>query len=76
MSKSITISGFPYSIDFEHMETVYLKTDPDQMERLVTQVILKPYGTVMYELSYDNSASYHYDFEISKERNVIKVTTN
>lgn len=52
-------------------ETVYLRTDPDQMERLVTGLIIRP-GSNLYLLSSGVETSSHYDFEISPERNVNK----
>ena len=73
---SLKYSGYFYLIQFEIGHTVYIKTDPDQMERIITEVKLKPNGTIMYEVSCDTISSFHYDFELSTERNIVKLTTN
>ena len=48
-------------------DTVYLKTDIDQLSRLVTGLTIRT-GCTMFELSCGEKASMHYDFEISKEK--------
>ena len=53
-------------------DTVYLSTDPEQLPRLVTGFDCRPYG-LFYQLSSGTSASSHYDFEITSEKNVLKV---
>ena len=60
---------------YEFGDVVYLKTDPDQRERIVTGLLIRN-THVMYELSYNEITSFHFDVEISKERNVIKATSN
>jgi len=62
-------------IYYEFGEVVYLKTDPDQHERIVTGILIRE-NSVMYELSYNEITSYHFDVEITRERNVIKATSN
>lgn len=52
-------------------DVCYLKTDPDQLERFVTAIKINSNG-LTYEVSYIADYSYHYDFEISKERNNLK----
>lgn len=54
-----------YSIE----EIVYLKTDPEQLPRMVTCIELRK-NSVSYQLSCGTQVSYHYDFEISKEKDV------
>lgn len=49
-------------------QTVYLKTDREQLPRFVTAIIKRP-GVVIYELSHETSCSNHFDFEITHERN-------
>lgn len=54
-------------IDFELGQLVYLKTDTDQLPRIVTAIIVKP-NLLVYELSQSDKTSDHYAFEISSER--------
>lgn len=51
---------------FELEATVYLKTDKEQMPRLVTGIRLTPTG-ILYHLSQGPQESYHYECEISIE---------
>jgi hypothetical protein len=61
--------------DHNFGDIVYLKTDSDQKPRIVFAI--KVYKTdVLYELACGTTTSMHYDFEISKEVNVLLTTTN
>lgn len=62
-------------LHFDIGDSVYLKTDPEQAERLVTGVNIRQNG-ISYALSYLTDESYHYDFEITKERDIIKATSS
>lgn len=64
-----------YSFDFSIGESVYLKTDIDQRERLVTGISIRPNG-ISYALTCDIEESWHYSFEIGKERDIMKVTSS
>jgi len=57
---------------FEIGQIVYLKTDTEQRERLVTAIIIRGYGA-LYSLSYETEESTHYDFEISSEKDITKI---
>lgn len=57
-------------------EEVYLKTDTDQKIRLVTGMLIRPNGCISYELSCGIECRWHYDFEITIEKDVLKTTTN
>ena len=61
--------------EYEFGETVFLKTDPDQMPRMVTAVQVNPYGT-LYGLVMETQTSWHYEMEISRKRDVILTTNN
>lgn len=50
-------------------QTVYLKTDIEQLPRIVTAIVVNP-GDLCYELTQGRDYSKHYDFEISKTENV------
>ncbi|WPU91815.1 hypothetical protein SNE25_21085 [Mucilaginibacter sabulilitoris] len=45
-------------------DIVYLKTDPDQLQRMVVAITIRPTG-ILYELSQAASGSDHYSIEIS-----------
>ncbi len=49
---------------------VYLITDIDQRQRMVTALIVSKYH-IMYEVSSGTDTSEHYDFEISTDKNVL-----
>ena len=54
--------------EFEFGDEVYLKSDYDQNERIVTKILLFPGGTIEYQLAYGATSSWHSPIEISKER--------
>ena len=45
-------------------DIVYLKTDPDQLPRMVVGLTVRPTG-ILYELSHGATGSDHYEIEIS-----------
>lgn len=62
-------------LEFNFYETVYLKTDPDQHPRLVTEIHLYPGKQATYTLSMGTTNSTHYSGEITRERDVVKATS-
>lgn len=48
-------------------ETVYLKTDNEQLQRIVTAIKVLP-NDIIYYLSCGTQETAHYDFEITKEK--------
>lgn len=58
---------------FEHGEIVYLITDPDQFERIVTRFVIGMNKTILYELSCGVQVSLHYDAEVSKKKDIATV---
>lgn len=64
-----------YNIKFNIGEFVYLVTDIDQLERIVTEIWIKPDG-IKYNLMQGITESWHYNFEITRERNIIKATSS
>lgn len=60
---------------FEFGDIVYLKTDREQNPRIVYMMKVFPNET-LYELACGTTVSSHYEFEISKEVNVLMQTTN
>jgi len=55
---------------FNFGEVVYLTTDPEQYRRIVTQIIVTPSG-LLYSLSCGMAISEHFDFEISRDKDVV-----
>jgi hypothetical protein len=60
---------------FKIGDTVFLKSDYEQSERLLTGLSVRQNG-VTYGLSCGTVESWHYDFEITVEKNVMKSTMN
>ncbi len=52
-------------------QTVYLRTDAEQRERIVTGINIRQTG-INYALSFTTDESWHYDFEISNEKDILK----
>ena len=60
-------------IRFQIEQVVYLITDPDQRERVVSGIHIKK-GHIVYELVFsDLNPTYHYDYEISTSRDQLKM---
>ena len=55
------------TIAFAIGDFVYLKTDEEQLRRIVTGLTIRP-GVVLYAVALGADESTHYDFEISKEK--------
>lgn len=54
---------------FNFGDHVYLVTDVDQKERIVTGICIRPGGCISYEVTCGMESRWHYDFEISTEVN-------
>ena len=52
-------------------DTVYLRTDSEQEERIVTGLLIRLEG-IIYYVTQGTSESSHYDFELTAERDVMK----
>jgi hypothetical protein len=46
---------------------VYLKTDPDQAEYVVTSIRVDPGNVIRYLLAYCEDTAWYYDFEITQD---------
>lgn len=60
------------SINYKLGDTVYLKTDIDQYERIITAICLRIGNIKTYELAFGENTSWHYDIEMTIEKNVLK----
>lgn len=52
---------------FDIGDTVYLKTDPEQLPRIVTAIEITP-NEITYRLMQGENNSYHYGFEITAQK--------
>lgn len=59
---------------FDVEQIVYLKSDPEQCARMVTGVIVRPGGNLIYYLSCGTIESTHYECEISEEADIMQKT--
>lgn len=57
--------------NFELGNIVYLKTDPEQSERMIVQYQVRP-GAIIYQLNKGEFESWHYEIEFSKEKDILK----
>lgn len=55
---------------FEIEQFVYLKTDTEQLRRIVLSFEVYKGGEVMYRLGVGQETSTHYEFEISAEQDI------
>lgn len=55
---------------YELGETLYLVTDRDQLKRIVTAIVVCPDSSFLYEVINGTIASKHYDFELSREKDL------
>jgi hypothetical protein len=50
---------------------VYLVTDSEQLDRMITGIKINPSGLV-YTLAEGTNETFHYEIELSDKRNIIK----
>mgnify|MGYP000170954033 CR=1 FL=1 len=56
---------------FDIGDSVYIVTDPEQHKRTVSSYTVNP-GNIVYAVVFIGQVTYHYDFEISKDKDVLK----
>lgn len=56
-------------------QEVYLKTDADQKKRMVTGILIRG-NNVQYDLACGSSSSWHFEFEVSPEKDMVTAVTN
>lgn len=60
------------NVEFEQGEIVYLRTDQEQLPRLVMGYRLQNMSvTVLYDLMCGTTQSCHYELELTREKNLI-----
>lgn len=62
-------------LHFDIGDSVYLRTDPEQSERLVTGINVRESG-ISYAVTCGTNESWHYAFEMTRERDIIKATSS
>ena len=60
------------NVCFKIGQSVYLTTDPEQFERLVTGYMIEK-DTIRYQVSMGSDVGYHADYELSGERDELKI---
>ena len=65
-----------HEIEFKIGQTVFLKTDKEQSQRVVTGISLRPLKSVTYCLTQNITETWHYGFEISDEKNILLSFSN
>jgi hypothetical protein len=58
--------------EFDLFQFVYLKTDPDQEQYIITSIRIEPGNVVMYLLKYCTESNWHFAEEISAEQDTVK----
>jgi len=61
---------------FDLGSLVYLKTDKEQLPRVVIGILINPSRTILYRLAQSTTDNYHFEQEISKEKDVMLSTSN
>jgi len=63
-------------VEFEIGQEVYLKTDPDQIKRMVVKYEVSNKDLIYAIQVGAESFTWHYGFEISDEKDMVLATTN
>ena len=61
------------NIEFHIGQSVYLKTDDQQKQRIVTGITIRPNSMLVYHLAMGDSETAHFGIEISNEPDQLKV---
>lgn len=51
---------------------VYIKTDPEQYERQIVEIVIHESGMIIYALQCGVDRSHHYEFELTQNKNYRK----
>lgn len=57
---------------YSNGQIVYLLTDREQQERIITCIQIAPGNSVSYQLSCGSQSSWHYECEIVSNQDVLK----
>lgn len=53
-------------------DIVYLKTDSEQLPRMVTGILIRPQNQIIYYLTLGAQETSHYELEITIDRDILK----
>ncbi len=56
-------------------DIVYLKTDKEQLPRIITAIKICGDGGIIYSMNQGTQETYHYDIEFSTERDILQSLT-
>ena len=57
---------------YDNGQIVFLVTDTEQLERMVTAIQVTESTSVSYQLSCGSTASWHYECEIATDKDILK----
>ena len=57
-------------------DMVYLKTDPEQLQRIITGILERPNNSIIYFVSIEALETQHFGIELDTVRDIIKATSN
>lgn len=60
---------------YDFGDIVYLRTDPDQLPRVIVAIEVYKDGEIQYMVKQRSTTSYHYPYELSDEKDVLLTTT-
>lgn len=64
------------NLKFSIGQSVWIKTDFEQIERMVVAIRLIGIEMIpLYLIAFGENASEHYEFELTEERDIVKATT-
>jgi hypothetical protein len=72
----VAVLSSGHKLEFQIEQIVYLNTDKEQLPRIITGISLRPFNSVTYGLTANTTETWHYDFEISDERDILLCTSN
>lgn len=59
---------------FDLGQIVFIKTDKEQQPRMIIGITVRPTG-LLYELNFGSNSSWHFEIEISDEKDILLTTT-
>ncbi len=57
-------------LEFTIADIVYLKTDPEQKERMITGICLRPNKAVSYSVACSDREQWHFSIELQSEKTI------
>lgn len=57
-------------------DSVYLKSDPNQFERIITGILYRQGGYMYVLICGSDDETFHFEFELSFDKDILKLTSN